>query len=179
MDREAWHAAGVAKIQTQLSNWTDRLPILWYFLRLPLGFLGGSEGKEFSWNAKDSGANPELGRSLGEGNGNSLQYSCLENPTDRGAWWATVHGVTRVRNDLATKPPPLPPKLPLSFGMRLSSINVLYMSKKHDFAWILGKSYTHTHTHTHTHTRDTDSFLCCSHSSIHLIIFACLVYSFY
>ena len=101
MDREAWHAAGVAKIQTQLSNWTDRLPILWYFLRLPLGFLGGSEGKEFSWNAKDSGANPELGRSLGEGNGNSLQYSCLENPTDRGAWWATVHGVAKSRTWLS------------------------------------------------------------------------------
>ena len=41
---------------------------------------------------------------LGEGNGNSLQYSCLENPTDRGAWKATVHWVTRVRHNLATKP---------------------------------------------------------------------------
>ena len=38
---------------------------------------------------------PELGRSPGEGNGNPLQYSCLENPTDRGAWWATVNGVTK------------------------------------------------------------------------------------
>ena len=42
---------------------------------------------------------------LGEGNGNPLQYSCLENPMDRGAWQATVHGVTRVGHDLATKPP--------------------------------------------------------------------------
>ena len=41
--------------------------------------------------------------SLGEGNGNSLQYSCLGNPMDRGAWQATVHGMTRVGNDLATK----------------------------------------------------------------------------
>ena len=41
----------------------------------------------------------------GEGNGNPLHYSCLENPMDRGAWQATVHGVTRVRHDLATKPP--------------------------------------------------------------------------
>ena len=41
----------------------------------------------------------------GEGNGNPAQYSCLWNPTDRGAWWATVHGVTRVRHDWATKPP--------------------------------------------------------------------------
>ena len=45
--------------------------------------------------------------SFGEGNGNPLQYSCLENPMDRGAWQATVHGVTRVRHDLVTKPPPL------------------------------------------------------------------------
>ena len=47
---------------------------------------------------------PGLGRSLGEGNGNPLQYSCLENPMDRGAWQATVHGVARVRHDLVTKP---------------------------------------------------------------------------
>ena len=43
---------------------------------------------------------------IGEGNGNPLQYSCLGNPTDRGAWQATVHGAQRVRHDLATKPPP-------------------------------------------------------------------------
>ena len=45
-------------------------------------------------------------QTCGEGNGNPLQYSCLENPMDRGAWQATVHGVTRVRHDLVTKPPP-------------------------------------------------------------------------
>ena len=45
----------------------------------------------------------QVGRSPGEGNGNPLQYSCLENPTDRGAWQATVHGVAKVRHDLATK----------------------------------------------------------------------------
>ena len=49
---------------------------------------------------------PGLGRSPGEGNGNPLQYSCLENPMDRGAWWATAHGVARVGHDLATKLPP-------------------------------------------------------------------------
>ena len=53
----------------------------------------------------DSGLIPGLGRSPGEGDGNTLQYSCLENPMDIGAWWATVHGVERVRHDLATKPP--------------------------------------------------------------------------
>jgi len=49
---------------------------------------------------------PGSGRSPGERNGNPLQYSCLENPMDRGAWQATVHGVARVRHDLATKSPP-------------------------------------------------------------------------
>ena len=57
-------------------------------------FPGGSEGKESTCNAGDSGSIPGLGRSAGEGNGNPFQYSCLENPMDRGAWWATVHGVT-------------------------------------------------------------------------------------
>ena len=46
-------------------------------------------------NARDVGSIPGLGRSPGEGNGNPLQYSCLENPMDRGAWWATVHGVAK------------------------------------------------------------------------------------
>ena len=50
---------------------------------------------------------PGSGRSPGEGNGNLLQYSCLEDPMDRGAWRATVHGVERVGHDLATKPPEL------------------------------------------------------------------------
>ena len=48
----------------------------------------------------------ELTVQTGEGNGNPLQYSCLEYPMDRGAWRATVHGVARVGHDLATKPPP-------------------------------------------------------------------------
>ena len=48
---------------------------------------------------------PGLGKSPGEGNGNPLQYSCLENLMDRGAWQATVHGVARVRHNLVTKPP--------------------------------------------------------------------------
>ena len=57
-------------------------------------------------NAGDAGPIPGLRRSPGEGNGNPFQYSCLENPMDRGGWQATVHGVARVRDDLATKPPP-------------------------------------------------------------------------
>ena len=56
---------------------------------------GSSEGKESACNATDLGLMPVLGRSPGEGNGHPLQYSCLENPMDREAWWATVHGVTK------------------------------------------------------------------------------------
>ena len=60
-----------------------------------MGFPGGSDGKESACNAGDPGSVPGLARSSGEVNGNPLQYSCLENPMDRGAWWATIHGVTK------------------------------------------------------------------------------------
>ena len=62
-----------------------------------MGFLGSSNGEESACNVKDLGSIPGLGRSLGEGNGNPLQCSCLENPMDRGAWWATVHGVAKTQ----------------------------------------------------------------------------------
>ena len=58
-------------------------------------FPGGSDGKESVYNAGDPGSIPGLGRSPGEGNGNPLQYYCLENPMDRGAWKPTVHGVAK------------------------------------------------------------------------------------
>ena len=64
----------------------------------------GSVGKEAACSAEDLGSIPGLERSPGEGNGNPLQYSCLENPLDREAWQATVHGVTRVGHDWETKP---------------------------------------------------------------------------
>ena len=63
-------------------------------------------GKESACNAGDLGSISGLGRSPGEGNGNPLQCSCLENPMDRGTWQATVHGVARDGHDLVTKPPP-------------------------------------------------------------------------
>ena len=59
-----------------------------------MDFSGSSEGKESTCSAGDLGLVSELGRSLGEGNGNPLQYSCLENSMDRGACWVAVHGVT-------------------------------------------------------------------------------------
>ena len=60
-----------------------------------LGFPGGSEVKVSACDAGDLGSIPGLGRSPGEGSGNPLQYSCLENPMDAGTWWATVHGVAK------------------------------------------------------------------------------------
>ena len=70
------------------------------------GFPGSSVSKESACSAGDSGLIPGSGRSPGKRNGNPLQYSCLENPMDRGTWWATVHGVARARHNLATKLPP-------------------------------------------------------------------------
>ena len=69
-------------------------------------FPCNSAGKESACNAGDLGLIPVLGRFPGEGNGTPLYGSCLENPIDRGACQATVHGVTRVRHDFMTKPPP-------------------------------------------------------------------------
>ena len=60
-----------------------------------MGFPNGSDSKQSACNAGDPGSISGLGRSPGEGNDNPLQYSCLENPMDIGAWWATVHGVTK------------------------------------------------------------------------------------
>ena len=59
------------------------------------GFPGGSDDTESPCIAGDPGVIPGLGRTPGDENGKPLQYSCLENSMDRGAWWATVHGVTK------------------------------------------------------------------------------------
>ena len=61
----------------------------------PVGFPGGSGGKESACSAGDLGSIPRLGRSPWEGNVNALQYSSLGTPMDRGAWWITVHGVAK------------------------------------------------------------------------------------
>ena len=65
------------------------------------GFPGGSDGKASDYNLGDPGLIPGSGRSPGEGNGNRLQYSCLENPMDREAWQAIVHGVAKSRTRLS------------------------------------------------------------------------------
>ena len=66
-----------------------------------LEILGGSDSKESVCNVGDLGSVPGLGRSPGEGNGNPLQYSCLENPVDGEAWQATVYGVAKSRTRLS------------------------------------------------------------------------------
>ena len=66
-----------------------------------IGFPGSSNDKESACNVGDLGLIPEFGRSPGELHGNPLQYSCLENPMDRGAWWATVHGVAKSQTQLS------------------------------------------------------------------------------
>ena len=74
---------------------------------LPLVLRGGSGGKVSAYNAGNLGLIPGSGRTTGERNGNPLQYSCLGNPMDKEAWWATVHEIPSVRHDLVTKPLPL------------------------------------------------------------------------
>ena len=104
MDRKAWQAVahGVAKSWTQLSNQ--------HTLQL-LGFSGDLVVKSPPANSRDRSLILGLGRSPREGNVSPLQYSCLGNPTDRGAWWPTGHEVVN-RHDLVTKQPP--PQLQLS-----------------------------------------------------------------
>ena len=85
------------------SDTTERLSLSF---SVHMGFPHSSVSKESACNAENPVLIPRSGRSPGEGNGNPLQYSCLENPMDRGAWQATVHGVSRVEHNLATKPPP-------------------------------------------------------------------------
>ena len=103
-DRDAWHAAvhGAAKSGAWLSDWPTRGS------KSPdatTSFPGGSGGKESPCNAGDTA---DLGlitgseRSPGVGNSTPLQYSCLENPMDRGAWWATVCGFPKSQKDWAT-----------------------------------------------------------------------------
>ena len=89
-DRETWSAAvyGVTNSRTWLSNWTTTT-------NSNMGFPGDQCGKESSCTVRDASLVPGSRRSPGEGNGNPLQYSCLGNPMDRGAWQATVHGVAK------------------------------------------------------------------------------------
>ena len=74
---------------------------LQYSLISVMGILGGSVVRNPPANAEDAGSIPGLGRSPGKGNANPIQYSCLGNPVEKGAWWATVHGVTKSQSRLS------------------------------------------------------------------------------
>ena len=89
--------AGYRPWVTQGRTWLSTHTLVFTNWSTISGFPGGSGSKASAYNAGDPGSIPGSGRSLGEGNGNPLQYSCLENPMDREAWWATVHGVTKSR----------------------------------------------------------------------------------
>ena len=83
--------------------WPLEAPLSWLLCLLTFP-ISGSVVKNLSANAGatgDASSIPGSGRSLGEGNGNPLQYSCLENPVERGAWWAAVHGVTKSQTRLS------------------------------------------------------------------------------
>ena len=97
MGRESWRAAvhGVKKSRTRLSSWTE--------LNVLPGLPWCLSGKESTCSTGYADSIPGSGSSPGEGNGNALQYSCQENPMDRGAWRTAVHGVAKVGHDLATK----------------------------------------------------------------------------
>ena len=94
--------------------------------KMEWAFLGSSVDKESAYSAGDLSSIPGLGRAPGEVNGNALQFFCLENPMDRGAWRATVRGVARVGHELANKP------LPQLDGVRIALyITLCRMSEIH------------------------------------------------
>ena len=110
MDRGPWRATvmGSQESRTLLShsktNHITRVKCSapWDLFGTSLwGFPGGSDSKASAYNVGDLCSIPGSGRSPGEGNGNPLQYSCLENSMDGGAWWATVHGVSKSRTRLS------------------------------------------------------------------------------
>ena len=88
------------KTKTTMPAWSKWH--LKYRLNVYVGFWGGSVVKNPPTNTGDTGSIPGSGRFSGEGNGNPFQYSCLGNPMDRGAWGATVHGITKSRTWLST-----------------------------------------------------------------------------
>ena len=103
MDREARHASihGVSKSGTRLSDWTE---LNWTEGCFTISLV--AQTVESACSAGHLGLIPGLARSPGGVNGNSLQYSCLGNPMDRGAWWAIVHGVTKSQTWLSDLTPP-------------------------------------------------------------------------
>ena len=89
------------KEEDSMTIWGNPMSSGTDFLSKRIDFPGGSDGKAFVYNVGDPGSIPGLGRSPGEGNGNPLQYYCLENPMDRGDWQATIYGVVKSQTRLS------------------------------------------------------------------------------
>ena len=104
MNIQGWFPLGLTGLISLQSEELSRVfynTTVWKHQFLGAQLPGGSDGKASAYNVGDPGSIPRLGRSPGEGNGNPLQYSCLENPMDGGAWCTTVHGVTKSRTWLS------------------------------------------------------------------------------
>ena len=114
-----------------------------------MGFPGGSNGKESTCNSGDLGSIPGLGRSPGEGHSNSAQYFCLENPMDRGAWWATVQGLQRVGHNWSN----LTHTHSYLFNLLLQNEK---MEEKH---WILHKLELYVFSWYHDELHPTDALI--------------------
>ena len=95
------HFAGKRKAQNAGEE-TSSDQLIWLLLSISC-FPGGTIVKNLPLNAGEAGSIPGFGRSPGVGNGNPLQYSCLENSINRGIWWATVHGVAKSQTQLGEK----------------------------------------------------------------------------
>ena len=94
-----------------------------------MGFPGVSDGKESACNAGDLGSTPGSERYPEEGNGNPLQYSCLENPMDRGAWWAIVYRVVKSRTRLTNRACTKNLNIVVVFFLILYSVGFLRLSR--------------------------------------------------
>ena len=109
MNIQDWFPLGLTSLISLLSQGLLRVfssTTIWkhqFFSAQPSLASWWLSGKESTCSARDPSLIPGSGRSPREGNGNALQYSCLENPIDKGAWWATVHGITKSWRQLAAK----------------------------------------------------------------------------
>ena len=92
---------GLEKLKNKHTETNNKITEIKNTLEEIRGFLHSSVSKESACSAGDSGLISASGRSPGEGNGNPLQYPCLENPMDRGAWWAAVLGITKSQAQLS------------------------------------------------------------------------------
>ena len=141
-----WTAACQASLSFTISRSLHKLMSIGSVMPSNHLFPCGSDGKEFACNAGDPGLIPRSGRSPGEGNGNLLQYSCLENSMDRRAWGATVHGVTKSWTRLSTCTHTVQTKQPTEKwpNVRISTWQGEACIQAEPCSWFLGVSASHS-----------------------------------